>query len=1001
MVGSLATVALCLGLAATAAGVLWMDRRIHAEAQIRFDNHAARLEEAIKRRFSRPLAGFHGIRSFMQASTGPVNREAFHAWVASRDMPVDFPGVRGMGFVQRVDRAALPQFIANERADHAPEFSVRTSGDKPDLYVIKYIEPLSPNRQAWGLDLGSEAVRREAVERAARTGKPALSGHIALVQDGAKRPGFLYMLPVYNPGFKSASATPEERLTALRGLIYAPIVLAELMQDVDGAADKQLDFEVFDGSADPESVPLYDHDQRHVCASRISGTRACESRPFQVVKAIEIGGRTLSVSISGTSSFDATVDYSAPGWAGLAGSLLSGLLATTIWLLGLGRARSVDLAERMTMDLRRAKLQAEATLREHQALLRTVNLHSMVSEADRKGLFTDVNEAFCQVTGYSREELIGQPDDILRSAEHDDAFWEQLRHTTSAGKPWSAEVCIKTKSGELRWLNSVVAPFTGEDGTVEKYVSLNTDITARRCAEADLLQQAKRFELAIEGGNDGLWDWIDVYGQEEWWSPQFYRLLGYEPGEIPASLVTFDEMLHPDYRESTFDALRAALQGIRLFDLDYPLRTKSGEYRWFHSRAKVYRNERGLPIRMAGSLQDIHEQRLAKDQIRERNEQLDAIFTLSPDGFVSFNGLMRVVFVSPAFTRLTGLDASSVVGLTEAEFLQRLLDLSTADTRIASLEDLRVTHSPDGPEGRADKRVVLDMVKPVKRMLQIALHQSSTGEITSVLHLRDVTHETEVDRMKSEFLSMAAHELRTPMASIFGFTELLIHREMPPAKQKDLLGRIHRHSQTMTSILNELLNLARIEARRGSDFKPELADLADLVTEVTQDFQPPDDRTPPELLVPGSGAWVNVDRGKLRQAALNLLANAYKYSPQGGPVRIELVGSKDRGKPSYGLRVTDHGIGLTPEQLQRVGERFYRADKSGNIPGTGLGVSIVKEIIALLGGTMDIRSREGRGTQVTLWLPAAAPPGTGTETGSAIKAVPAPNPSPDFASTAS
>jgi signal transduction histidine kinase len=114
---------------------------------------------------------------------------------------------------------------------------------------------------------------------------------------------------------------------------------------------------------------------------------------------------------------------------------------------------------------------------------------------------------------------------------------------------------------------------------------------------------------------------------------------------------------------------------------------------------------------------------------------------------------------------------------------------------------------------------------------------------------------------------------------------------------------------------------------------------------------------------------VRADRDKLAQAIANVLSNAYKYSPSGGDVILRWV--EDEGCAWAGLQISDAGIGMTPQQLSRVSERFYRADASGNIPGTGLGMSIVKEIVELLGGRLALESELGRGTTVTLWLPLA------------------------------
>jgi len=349
-------------------------------------------------------------------------------------------------------------------------------------------------------------------------------------------------------------------------------------------------------------------------------------------------------------------------------------------------------------------------------------------------------------------------------------------------------------------------------------------------------------------------------------------------------------------------------------------------------------------------------------RLRERGEQLAAIFALSPDGFVSFDAQHIARYVSPAFSRLAALAPEQALGLHEDALLSCLLSLRAADARAISVQDLR------------QGKLRIELERPTRRVLELALHEGVTsagGAAAQLLHLSDVTHQVEVEQMKSEFLSTAAHELRTPMASIFGFTELLLMREQPPERQKEMLGRIHRQCQSMIAILNELLDLARIEARRGQDFELEVLDFNALVTEVVQDFSPPEGRDSPELNLPAQACRIHADRQKLHQVLRNLLSNAYKYSPAGGAVRVQLVleaGSEGRSLLAA-LSVQDHGIGMNAEQLSHVTERFYRADKSGAILGTGLGMSIVKEIVELHGGSLGLYSRTGEGTTATVRLP--------------------------------
>ena len=171
-----------------------------------------------------------------------------------------------------------------------------------------------------------------------------------------------------------------------------------------------------------------------------------------------------------------------------------------------------------------------------------------------------------------------------------------------------------------------------------------------------------------------------------------------------------------------------------------------------------------------------------------------------------------------------------------------------------------------------------------------------------------------------------------------------------------------------------MLDLARIEARRGKDFVLQALELGQLVTEVVRAHRVPAGRAAPDIALPGQPLWVQADAGKLRQAVLNVLANAFKYSPDGGAVRIEVMRDGDGHRAC--IRVIDLGIGMPAEVVGHVCERFYRADKSGRLPGTGLGMSIVKEIIDLHHGGIAIASAPGAGTAVSLYLPIASAPVT-------------------------
>ncbi len=394
---------------------------------------------------------------------------------------------------------------------------------------------------------------------------------------------------------------------------------------------------------------------------------------------------------------------------------------------------------------------------------------------------------------------------------------------------------------------------------------------------------------------------------------------------------------------------------------------------WIETYKKPVIAPDGSILGTVGFARDISDRRRAEARAHEHAEQLNAIFDLSPDGFVSFDGARCVKYVSPAFSRLTGLEAQACIGLEEAVFAERLAALCIPEARFAGVAPLRQPRKIERhtPGATHERRQTIEITGPGRRVLEVGLRESRAETVSQILYLRDITHESEVDQLKSEFLSTAAHELRTPMASIYGFAELMLAQEFEPEEQREFLATIFRQSELMISIINELLDLARIEARRGKDFNIQRIDLRELLREVLGGFKSPDGRPSPQEPAPNGPRWVRGDRKKLTQAIGNVLSNAYKYSPAGGTVGIDLPESGEQ----LGIRITDHGIGMTPEQLDRVFERFYRADSSGKIPGTGLGMSIVKEIVELHGGHIELDSKVGAGTTVTIWLqpPAATP----------------------------
>lgn len=349
-------------------------------------------------------------------------------------------------------------------------------------------------------------------------------------------------------------------------------------------------------------------------------------------------------------------------------------------------------------------------------------------------------------------------------------------------------------------------------------------------------------------------------------------------------------------------------------------------------------------------IRDVTERIIAQQQIQQRRKQLDTIFQLSPDGFVYFDSKDRLTSVNPAFCEMTGLAEHSLQHTAYPQFLNRLQEWC------------------NGQIIKKDPDLLMKICGKKPMMLQMnerSLSNDLGQKIAHVMFFRDVTKEYELDQMKSDFLATAAHELRTPMTNIFGFTELLLHFDHDQVTRQEMLETIHSQSSYIVEMLNELLDLARIEARAGQDFDIQLQNPKSALLAVIDSYQSQSAKQRLHVIMPDRLPNLKFDHNKFQRVINNIVSNAFKYSKNDSEIILQVKEIAN----AVSIEVTDHGIGMTAEQVDKIFERFYRADKSCNIPGSGLGMSLVKEIVDIHGWTIDIASQLNNGTTVKLVIP--------------------------------
>jgi len=254
------------------------------------------------------------------------------------------------------------------------------------------------------------------------------------------------------------------------------------------------------------------------------------------------------------------------------------------------------------------------------------------------------------------------------------------------------------------------------------------------------------------------------------------------------------------------------------------------------------------------------------------------------------------------------------------------------------------------------------------------LHNSQNEVVGFASIITDVTERLRAervvrtsDRLKTELITTAAHEFRTPLTVIQGFSELLLGDNRFSAKdQREFVGCIYEKAVALGDMVENLLNLARIEEGRPIPIQLDKCSIADLEKDLTPLLKSLQVRHAFKVELAGRDSLIRADRGRIGQVLENLIDNADRYSSPGSPIGLRGVPAGDK----YRLEIIDQGIGLTAEERERVFDRFYRVDSSDTAPsGLGIGLSIVRHIIEAHGGHVEIRSASGVGTTVEFNLP--------------------------------
>jgi two-component system phosphate regulon sensor histidine kinase PhoR len=351
------------------------------------------------------------------------------------------------------------------------------------------------------------------------------------------------------------------------------------------------------------------------------------------------------------------------------------------------------------------------------------------------------------------------------------------------------------------------------------------------------------------------------------------------------------------------------------------------------------------------------------DAITSEHNQLEAILAGMVEGVIAVDSEERVVHLNHVAAQVFGVEPVQCLG-------RRIWEL----IRVPALNDTVGTTMRDAVTTRAEIRLTQQGQDTLLELHASPLRDAHGSLVGAVVVLHDVTELRRLETVRREFVANVSHELKTPLTAVHGLAETLLDdEEMPHDTQRRFLGKICGQSARLTALVGDLLTLSHIESEESAlervrlDLREPLQESAQALATAAEEHG-----LALELQLPAAPVAVLGDHEALRQIVGNLLDNAIKYTPAGGRVSLCLRSGNGRAL----IEVRDTGIGIEPQEQQRIFERFYRVDKarSRELGGTGLGLSIVKHLTLALDGQVSVESMPGRGSTFIVQLPLAAGP---------------------------
>lgn len=953
------------------------EQSLHNKSRV--DDEVARYAKATKdyveERVELYQYGLRGARGLVLVSD--VNREKFANYSATRDVLNEFPGARGFGFIRRVPLAQEQGFLQSAKADGWPNFEIKyLSEHGGDRYVIQYIEPVDKNLQAVGLDIASEKNRREAAVESMETGEVRLTGPITLVQaSGELQRSFLILMPAYSSF--STPATVAERKSALLGWSYAPLLMDEVLSDLD-LNPAHFSLQIFDVT-DTENQTLFYRNSSDTTTPELVDRRT-----------ITVFGRVWQIELLVKPEFVATLSLFSALNVLVAGFLISVLFAAL---------HGVYLAQRRTR---------QQIIEEQEKLAKIVEYSAdTIIGTDLDGNIHSWNNGATENLGFSRDEAVGNSLRALVKESNAQFDSEEQIKGIESNDAKTYDALWYSKSDAPIDVAVTRSPFAIHGGNTAGYSWLVKNITSQKAQAATISslnikldQQVRRRTAELTELNSLLQNIMDsasrvaiittaIDGTIRFFNSGAENLLGYSSSEIVdkvaiQSLIPRNDIDTRARELGLSSGAESDAVGVftyqasdKLYALrEWRFRKKSESFFVGNVAVSVMLNEANIPSGYLIIATDVTMESEHRRNIEISNKKVLLATAVAELGVwtwtlennsLDWNDKMFALYEWPLSLKAKGINYThwhSRVHPEDVEAAEQ--SLNKAISAQGDYDPIFRLSLPSGKTRYIQARGTLEKDEDGNVIKMTGFNRDITSEIELERNLRQAKESAEsASAAKSSFLANMSHDIRTPLNSVLGMLQLLQQSELSD-RQGNFVGRAATAANSLLLLLNDILDYSKIEANkldlapRDVDLDLLMQDMAAIISGNNSDKKIDVLFDMPSVL-PG---LLYCDDLRLKQVLMNLLGNAIKFTKEGHVVLRIKVLKKSLTHAMLEFSVEDTGIGIEKTMQSKIFSSFQQAEDSTSrrFGGSGLGLAISQRLVNMMEGQITIESTVGEGS---------------------------------------